>query len=123
MKYKSQPLIRRVGFALAGVRAAWAEEPSFRTQVVIALALIPVLAVLRPDPLWWAVAGLTAVGVLAAELLNSAVERLADVVSPKTDPRLGEAKDLAAGGVFFAAFGALWVGALLIVTLLDRGME
>lgn len=119
---KHEPLIRRVGFAVAGVRAAWADEPSFRLQVAIAVLVILALVVLRPAAPWLALAGLAAAGVLAAELFNSAVERLADALTPGAEPRLGTAKDLAAGGVLMAVVGAGWCAAFLAATLVERAL-
>jgi diacylglycerol kinase len=61
---------------------------------------------------WLAVLGL-AVLVWVAELVNSAVERLVDLVSPQPHPLAGQAKDIAAGAVLVAAIGAA-IGGLII---------
>ncbi len=51
--------------------------------------------------------------VWVAELLNSAIERLVDLVSPAPHPLAGQAKDLAAGAVLAAAIAAL-IGGLIV---------
>jgi len=51
---------------------------------------------------------------MAAEILNAAIERLVDHLHPDDHPAVRETKDMAAGGVLLAAFGALWVGLLLL---------
>jgi diacylglycerol kinase len=61
---------------------------------------------------WLAVLGL-AVLVWVAELVNSAVERLVDLVSPQPHPLARQAKDIAAGAVLVAAIGAA-IGGLII---------
>lgn len=53
--------------------------------------------------------------VWMAEALNTAVERLADVVMPEEHPLIGEAKDLAAGAVLVAALVAALIGLLVFV--------
>jgi diacylglycerol kinase (ATP) len=45
--------------------------------------------------------------------MNSALEALADAVHPARDPRVGRAKDLAAGAVLIAAIASAVIGALL----------
>ncbi|MNT89990.1 Diacylglycerol kinase [compost metagenome] len=54
----------------------------------------------------------TVVMVLAAELLNSAIEALADALSVERHPLLGRAKDLGSAAVMLLLIfaGAVWVG-------------
>jgi len=51
--------------------------------------------------------------VWVAEALNTAIERLTDLVSPEYRPLAGEVKDLAAAGVLLAALGG--AGIALVV--------
>jgi diacylglycerol kinase len=79
------------------------------TSLVVALGLW-----LRLQPLEWA-ALLLAIGlVIATELLNSALEALADIISPDHHERVGVAKDVAAGAVLVSAVAAVLVGVLVL---------
>lgn len=51
--------------------------------------------------------------VIALEALNSALEVLCDRVSKEQDPLIGQAKDLAAASVLWAAIMAFIIGILL----------
>ena len=53
--------------------------------------------------------------VLAAEALNTAVERLADVVSPEYSEAIKQIKDLAAGGVLLMAIAAAVIGIIIFL--------
>lgn len=53
--------------------------------------------------------------VLAAELLNAAVEAVVDLVSPADHPLAKRAKDLAAASVLVAAGGAAAAGVAMVV--------
>jgi diacylglycerol kinase (ATP) len=53
--------------------------------------------------------------VWAAEGLNTALERLTDLVSPQFHPLAGKAKDIAAGAVLLASIGALCVGLVVFL--------
>jgi len=111
---KSQPLYRRMLWALAGLRECWRTEGSFRTQCLFAGAGLALLAWLRPAPAWWGLAALAAGLTLAAELFNSALERLADRLHPERHPDIGAVKDMAAGAVFVLAMAGLAVALLAV---------
>lgn len=72
-------------------------------------------AVLRLPPWAWALLALACAGVIAAELLNAAVEAVVDLASPAEHPLAKRAKDVAAAGVLVAALGALGVAGALAV--------
>jgi len=112
---KGRPLRERIGFALAGWRTGWARERSFRTQVAIAIAALAVLVALRPAPIWWAVVAVTVALVLALEMLNSAIEGLADLLHPAIHPEVKAIKDMLAGAVLAISCAAVLVGAAMLV--------
>ena len=53
--------------------------------------------------------------VIAAELFNSAIERLVDLVSPEWQKVAGEVKDIAAGAVLVTAITAAIVGLIVFL--------
>ncbi len=53
--------------------------------------------------------------VFITELLNSAIEYLADVVSPGQHEKIGKVKDLSAGAVLVAAIIALLIGCMIFI--------
>ena len=61
----------------------------------------------------WALVILAMGLVLGMEMLNTAGEKLVDVLSPEHDSRYGMVKDLLAGGVLMAAVAAAVVGVLV----------
>jgi undecaprenol kinase len=118
--HKNLSLLRRFGFAFAGLLHALRTEKSVRLEALCLGLVVAALAVFRPGPLWWAAVMLASAGVLAAELLNTAIETLADHVSPELHPRIRRVKDCAAAAVLIAVLGALAVGAALAVHLWRR---
>ncbi len=115
---KNRPFAERLGFALAGLRDAWRRERSFRTHIACAALALAALVILRPAAVWWAIVGLAAALVIAAEIINSALERLADYLHPDLHPEIKAVKDMAAAAVLVFAIAALWVGFFLLVSLL-----
>jgi len=53
--------------------------------------------------------------VIAAELLNAAIEAVVDLASPNIHPLAKQAKDAAAGAVLVLATGALAIGLLVFI--------
>jgi diacylglycerol kinase (ATP) len=111
---KNRPFRQRVGFALAGIAVVWRREPSFRAQSRLAALGVAILLVLRPGWLWVALLLSSAMLVLALEMLNAALEYLADQVHPDIAPGIAAAKDAAAGAVLVASGGAVATAALML---------
>ena len=116
--WKNRGFAARLRYALQGFAHALSQEHSLRAQSLAFLGVLVVLALLRPGALWWALLLLASSGVLAAELLNSAIERLADALHPADSPAIRAVKDCAAAGVLLAVLGALAVGAAFLAHLL-----
>jgi diacylglycerol kinase (ATP) len=116
---KNLPFSKRLGFAIQGIRVAFRNESSFRTQSAFALGGLCLLIVTNPEPIWWAVVILTIAAVLAAELINTALELIVDRLHPEQHPMIGKAKDCAAGAVLILSVGSLAVAAALIWNFLS----
>lgn len=91
--------IESFSYAVQGVRDALRGERNFKVMLAMGALAIAAGFALRIDAQSW-VAVLVMIGVvLAAELLNTAVETVVDLVSPELHPMAKRAKDLAAGAV------------------------
>lgn len=115
---KGQSFIKRIGFALKGLRLALQREISLRTHLSVAAAVLLVLLFMRPAALWWAILALAVGLVLVTELLNSALETLVDHLHPEAHPEIGAAKDMAAGAVLVASVIAIVVGVAFLFSWL-----
>lgn len=109
------------GYAFAGLVAAWRSERNLRIHAGVAAAVVLAGVALRLPPAAWAIVFLTMALVVAAELLNAAVETVVDLVSPEDHPLAKRAKDVAAAGVLVAAAGAVAVGICVAVWAAGRG--
>jgi undecaprenol kinase len=107
---KGQSFLRRLGFALAGLKLALRRERSLRSHVLALLAVLLTLLLTGAPAVWWALLGLAGGLVLVAELCNSALETLADHLHPEQHPEIGAAKDIAAAAVLVASAVALGLG-------------
>ena len=118
--WKNRAFQARLGFALRGLAQALRSEQSLRLQVLAFAATLLAMLLLRPGALWWALVLLASAAVIAAELMNTAVERLADELHPQASPGIRVVKDCAAAAVLVAALGALAVALALLVHLMHH---
>ena len=115
---KGQGFIRRFGYALNGVVTAFRRERSMRTHGLAVIGVVIFLALTGAAALWWALVGLAIGLVLVAEMANTAIEALADLLHPGQHPEIGFAKDVAAGAVLLATLVAIGVGLAYVAELL-----
>jgi diacylglycerol kinase (ATP) len=97
-----------------GLRAAARSEEAFRQELVALIVAVP-LAFLVAEEAWKRLALIGVVAfVLVVELLNTAIEKLADRVNLAIDPQIGRVKDMgsAAVGLALLIAGIAWLLAL-----------
>ncbi len=96
-----------------GLRDVFKSEQNFRLQV-FAAAVVVVLLIVLPLHNWERIVLiLLMVMVLSMELLNSAMERLSDMLKPRLSPYIRMIKDIMAAAVLVTSLGALTVGILI----------
>ena len=116
--FKSRGYFRRLlaaaSYSSSGLAAAWRHEASFRFEVVLGLLLVPVAAWLAPTTLQALVLVGAIVFVWLVELVNSAIETLADAVSLESHPLIGRAKDIGSAAVLLSLLLAagVWLAVL-----------
>lgn len=97
-----------------GLLAAARSEEAFRQELAVLVLAVP-LAFVVAEAAW---KRLALIGVilllLVVELLNTAIEKLADRVSREIDPQIGRVKDMgsAAVGLALLIAGFAWLLAL-----------
>lgn len=105
--------LRSLSHALHGVRTVWKEEPNFRLQSVTAVAVLAFLAYFRFTYSESAIIVFSMMLVLGAEMFNTLVEDLLDVIEPEHHASVGKMKDMMAGVVLLMSCGAVLVGVLV----------
>lgn len=91
-----------------GLLTAYSKEAAFRQEVAILAVTTPLLLFLPISLEMKLVVAGSGVIVLMAELFNSAIEAVVDIVSPDHHKLAKSAKDMGSAAVFLAI--GLWVG-------------
>lgn len=101
--------------AFNGLKSAFKEEANFRihavaTIVVVAAGLYFQLSITE----WLAI--IIVIGlVLVTELVNTAIENIADFISPEKHEKIKTIKDISAAAVLISTIVALVVGLLVFI--------
>jgi diacylglycerol kinase (ATP) len=82
-----------------GLIAAARSEEAFRQELIVLVIAVP-LAFIVSEVAWKRVALIAVVLLLlVVEMLNTAIEKLADRVSREVDPQIGRVKDMGSAAV------------------------
>jgi len=85
-----------------GFKTAFKFESAFRQELLLTLFLLPISFYLAQSNLHQIMLIGSLLFLLFAEILNSALEALADKITLEHDELIGRAKDLGSAGVFIA---------------------
>ena len=106
-------IVDSFGFAFAGLRYCLRTQRNFRIHIAVAVLGTIAGLILRLGLIEWAVFATMVAMVLAAEMVNTMVESLVDLVTTEYHPLAKVAKDIAAGIVLLTAMASVIVGLLI----------
>jgi diacylglycerol kinase (ATP) len=107
--------IRGFGYAFSGIWQAAATQLNFRVHLLCTLLAVGAGFALHISAGEWLWIILCIALVLMAELFNTAIEFLTDLVSPQYNKKAGLVKDFSAGAVLITAIGALAIGLVIFL--------
>ena len=112
-------LFKNITYSLAGFRTVWQEESSFKIQI-LAIVLVTLGLIFAPISLQPKLILFVSMWLIPfAEAINSAIERVVDLVTLEHHPLAGQAKDIGAFAVLMAfaivvmIWGVVWYGIVI----------
>jgi undecaprenol kinase len=114
-KKKPIPILQSFSFAICGIRTAIKQERNMRIHLIISLFVVIAGWFFSLSPTEWGLILLAIGGMIALEIINTAIERLVDLVTYDFHPLAKQAKDLAAGAVFSFAIISVIIGIIIFV--------
>lgn len=119
--------LKSANFAIEGIVHGAKTQRHLRYHLLSAAAVIFVSYLVGVSRIEFVLVALAVILVLLAEMLNTAVETIVDIVSPQYSEMARNAKDIAAGAVLITAFGAAVLGYIVlfpyITALFHRGFR
>ncbi|MBE6288946.1 MAG: diacylglycerol kinase family protein [Bacteroidaceae bacterium] len=115
MSYSFKKQLKSFTFAWKGILTCAGHEQNITFHLIAAIIVLAAGFCFGISRTEWMVVMLCIGTVIAAELFNSAIERLVDMVSPEWEKIAGEVKDIAAGAVLVTAIAAAIVGIIVFL--------
>ena len=107
-------VLNATAYSMAGLRAALRHEAAFRQELLVGLPLLCAVPWLAPGRWQGLLMVLAIVAVWVVELLNSAVEALADTITTEPHPMIKRAKDIGSAAVMLTLIGAVLTWTVLL---------
>ena len=117
---KFSRLLKSYSYALKGLFKTFREEQNLRIQTVACLIVLILGMYFNIGRLEWALLILVICLVLVAEIINSAIERITDVLKPRINSYVKEIKDIMAAGVLLSSIAAIIVGIFIFLPYLNK---
>jgi len=106
--------VRRFGNACRGIKLAIRAEASFFIHLFVTVIVVLAGGVLGISRIEWCLVMLCVAAVLSAELINTAIERLAKAITQEINRDIRDALDMASGAVLVVALAAAGVGIVVL---------
>lgn len=109
------PITQSFRHAIRGLKTVFNTERNFRIHTIIAILVIALGVYRDLSKNSWLALFLVIAIIMSLEIFNSAVERLVDMLAPKTHNFAKEVKDLLAAMVLLASLFAVVIGLIIFL--------
>ncbi len=107
--------------SINGLKAAWKFESGFRQYSCVSLILLPCSFVIAQSSMHWIMLIGSLVFLLVSEIVNSAIEAVADATKPEYNTLIGRAKDLGSASVFVTLMLAILIWLIAVYEFFKHG--
>lgn len=112
---KARRFFRSFRFAAEGIKTALKHEQNIRFHILAAVVVVAAGLLTGLSLLEWLVVIVLIGGMMALEMVNSAIERVVDLATSELHPLAKQAKDMAAGAVLVFAVASAIIGLLIFL--------
>ncbi len=106
---------RSLKHAISGLSYALRYEKNFQNEVIVACLVFIAMIYYQVTPSEMVILFLVVMGVLVMELLNTVMERIADILKPRIHPYVKVIKDLMAASVLVSSLLAIIIGLIIFI--------
>lgn len=112
--------IKSFRYAFNGLRILLKEEHNFRIHLFALIVVLVTGYCVNLSTLEWGTLVLAMGLVITAEIINTVLENMSDLIAPEKNPVIKKIKDIAAAGVLVSAITALLIGILIFLPKLTE---
>ena len=117
---RAKRLLKSFTYAFRGLGKTLKEEQNLQIQSIAGLVVIILGWYFRIEVEEWLILILVIGLVILMEIINSAIERITDVLKPRLDNYVKEIKDIMAAAVMLASVIAVTVGLIIFLPYLTQ---
>ncbi len=121
-KQEYKKIINSFKYAIEGLVSSFKTERNMKIHIMAMIIVIALGIFMKLNKIEWCIITIAIVMVISAELFNTAIETVVDMVSPQKNPQAKLVKDIAAAAVLVLAIGAAVIGIIIfgpkIVTII-----
>lgn len=114
-KQEYKKIINSFRYAIEGFISSFKTERNMKIHILAMTIVIALGIFLKLNKIEWCIITIAIVMVISAELFNTAIETVVDMVSPQKNPQAKLAKDIAAGAVLVFAIGSAIIGLIIFI--------
>jgi len=113
-------IIKGFKYALQGIISAFKSERNMKIHVLIMLLVIIAGIILKISTIEWIICIILFALVIGAEMFNTAIEAVVDIIMPEKNDKAKFIKDVSAGAVLIFAISAAIIGMILFVPKIGK---
>jgi len=102
-------------YSMDGLKYAYRYEQSMLIHVIVTIAVVSVNIIFKVSPMHWLITMMAIGMVLAAELINTAIEAVVDMVTLEIHPLAKIAKDCGSAATFVLSMMAAVIGLVVYI--------
>lgn len=114
-KQECKKLINSFRYAIEGFISSFKTERNMKIHILAMIVVVILGFYFKLDIVEWCFITLAIALVIGAELFNTAIETIVDMVSPEKNPKAKLAKDISAAAVLALAIGAVVIGVIIFI--------
>ncbi len=114
-KRECKKLINSFRYAIEGFVSSFKTERNMKIHVLAMVIVVILGFVLKISSLEWCICAISIALVIGAELFNTAIETVVDMISPQKNPKAKLAKDISAAAVLILSLGAAVAGLIIFI--------
>ena len=112
---ENKKIINSFKYAIEGIIASFKSERNMKIHVLATIIVLILGLILKINIVEWCFCIISIVLVISAELLNTAIENIVDMISPEKNEKAKLIKDISAGAVLVLAIGAFIIGMIIFI--------
>lgn len=110
-------------YAIQGIYHGIISERNLQFHSIVSVFVITLSFLLKLNQIEWIFVLICIFGMIVLELLNTAIERMVDLLSPNYHPLAKQAKDVAAGAVLCYSLMTVIIGCIIFLPKITRIIE